>query len=224
MEKKNRDIFFGVCILLFGIVIGSVLAYYIVEINFPSKASNDGWLSFMGGFMGSCVSSIVAFYILYINRKDAEKSLKENQENTKRIQKENFDISMRAQNLNYQIARYQTCLNIANDVMVLIAELIMTMEDCHLNMTSNNRSCYRGKLNRASEICNLIEMKVFEFEGGEVFVKEIRIYRDMLEKRFGHQEDEDKKIMENLSNGLKKKTMRFYKSFVHIDDFSKENE
>lgn len=223
MEKKNRDIFFGVCILLFGIVIGSVLAYYIVENNFPSKASNDGWLSFMGGFMGSCVSSIVAFYILYVNRKDAEKSLKENQENTKRIQKENFDISMRAQNLNYQIARYQTCLNIANDVMVLIAELIMTMEDCHLNMASNNMSYYRGKLNRASEICNLVEMKVFELEGGENFVKDIRIYQDLLEKaKFGCQED-DKKIMKEHSKGLKKKAIRFYKSFVHIDDFTEGN-
>lgn len=174
--------------------------------------------------MGSCVSGIVAFYILHINRKDAEKSMRENRENTERIQKENFDISMRAQNLNYQIAKYQTYLNIANDVMVLIAELIMTMEDCHLHMASNNMSYYRGKLNRASEICNLVEMKVFELEGGEKFVKEIRIYRDMLEKRFDRQEDEDKKIMGNLSNGLKKKTMCFYKSFVHIDDFSKENE
>ena len=69
--KKQREIFIGLCILFLGFLLGIVVAVIVVESDISSNASNDGWLGFLGGIIASFVSSIMAFYILYINRKDA---------------------------------------------------------------------------------------------------------------------------------------------------------
>lgn len=74
MEKKNKDIIIGVCILLIGIFIGSLIAVIVVESNAPSSASNDGWLSFLGGFIGSIITGLISFYILFVNRRDVFQS------------------------------------------------------------------------------------------------------------------------------------------------------
>lgn len=70
--KKYREIIIGLGILLVGFFVGICVAIFVVENNFHSNASNDGWLGFLGGLFGSFVSGMITFYVLYVNRKDME--------------------------------------------------------------------------------------------------------------------------------------------------------
>lgn len=68
--KKYKEIIIGFGILLVGFLAGICVAIFVVENNFHSNASNDGWLGFLGGLFGSFVSGMITFYVLYVNRKD----------------------------------------------------------------------------------------------------------------------------------------------------------
>lgn len=70
--KKYKEIIIGFRILLVGFLAGICVAIFVVENNFHSNASNDGWLGFLGGLFGSFVSGMITFYVLYVNRKDIE--------------------------------------------------------------------------------------------------------------------------------------------------------
>lgn len=68
--KKSKEIVIGISILIIGSMLGVISAIGVVESTMISSASNDGWLGFLGGLIGSLLSGIVTFYILYLNRKE----------------------------------------------------------------------------------------------------------------------------------------------------------
>lgn len=73
--KRQREILIGACVLIVGFIIGILVAFFVVENNVPSKASNDGWLGFFGGLFGSFISGMITFYVLYINRRDTKEEI-----------------------------------------------------------------------------------------------------------------------------------------------------
>lgn len=63
-------------ILIFAIlIIGILITTIIVNSSAPSNASNDGWLAFIGGILGSIISFVAAMSILTISQqKETERS------------------------------------------------------------------------------------------------------------------------------------------------------
>ena len=76
--KRSKEIVIGVSILIIGSLFGVISAVGVVESTMISSASNDGWLGFLGGLIGSLLSGIVTFYILYLNRKET-REIQDNQ-------------------------------------------------------------------------------------------------------------------------------------------------
>lgn len=71
MKMKNKkEVCFGIIIMTLCFIVAILVAILVVQSKVPSKASNDGWLGFFGGLFGSFISGMIAFYVLYINRKD----------------------------------------------------------------------------------------------------------------------------------------------------------
>lgn len=65
-NKKNQNKYLVILILLSVIIAMPIVAMFIVENDVPSKASNDGWLSFIGSYLGGLITLIT----LYITTKD----------------------------------------------------------------------------------------------------------------------------------------------------------
>lgn len=76
--KRSKEIVIGISILIIGSLFGVISAVGVVESTMISSASNDGWLGFLGGLIGSLLSGIVTFYILYLNRKET-REIQDNQ-------------------------------------------------------------------------------------------------------------------------------------------------
>lgn len=74
MKRKDKIILIGLSMVVFLTILAVVVAISVVESDVPSKANNDGWLGFLGGLFGGFISSSVAFFILYVDRKDMENS------------------------------------------------------------------------------------------------------------------------------------------------------
>lgn len=68
--KKQKEIIAGILIMVAVFSIGIIVALIVVNSDIVSKASNEGWLGFLGGLFGSFISGMITFYVLHINRKD----------------------------------------------------------------------------------------------------------------------------------------------------------
>ena len=74
--KKYKDIIIGAIIAVVLLIIAVVLSLIIVGSDIPSKASNDGWLSFIGSITGSFIAVFSSVVVMYINRKEMIKMQK----------------------------------------------------------------------------------------------------------------------------------------------------
>ena len=108
--KKRKETIIGLSILFVGFFLGLIIAVFVVENNFPSKASNDGWLGFLGGLFGSIISGLVAYFVLQENRNETLKIQEEQKKQTE-----------------YQI-RKQFVDDIAETIAAYIADIC---EYCH---------------------------------------------------------------------------------------------
>lgn len=83
--KNQKDLVVGIVLIcaLPGIIIGIIIM--MIKCGILSHVSSDGVLGLVGGLFGSLISGLVAFYILYINRKDAQKALKRIEKKLKRF-------------------------------------------------------------------------------------------------------------------------------------------
>lgn len=216
--KKNKEILLGVGILIAGFVLGISIAILVVESKVQSNASNDGWLGFLGGLLGSFISGVIAVYILYINRKDADNAAEENRKNTDKIQRENFESSIRAQKLNSDIFKYQVHMSIANDVLELVSELIKIAEDYYLNVADNTYVYYSDKIDRSLELCNLIEMKLSNIEEGSEVIEYSRSYQKNFIAGKPPYDRNPTQIKES-SEDLKSVVKGFYLKLMDIDCF-----
>lgn len=68
--KKFKDIIIGAIIAVALLTIAVVISLIIVDSDIPSKASNDGWLSFTGSITGSFIAVFSSVVVMYINRKE----------------------------------------------------------------------------------------------------------------------------------------------------------
>lgn len=186
--NNKKEIQEGLKILLLGFIIGVSVAFCIVENNLPSNASNDGWLSFFGGLFGSCISGIVAFYILYINRKDASDTAEKNYNETRKIQAENYKVTIDGQKLQTSIFEYQVYKSVADEVVLLVSELIVLVEERYLKMADNTVQYYEKNVNRGKEICIILDMKLAAFSDKfKVVELSMKYYNVLLLKKINGQ-------------------------------------
>lgn len=219
--KKQKEILIGIGILLLGLIIGITIAVIVVECDVPSKASNDGWLGFIGALIGSMISGLISFFILYINRKDTQKSLEENKKETERIQLENNHQNMMNLKQQSDILKYQVHMKIADDVMHLISELIMIAEDYYVHVADNTYGLYREKVERSMQICRLLEMKLYGIDDTDELVKSAKAYQAIFISKkppFKGQREKLEEIRKH-SEGLRHRTEDFCFNFMDIDCF-----
>jgi len=75
LKEYKIPIVFILCVLLVGIFITMA----IVHNSIPSRASNDGWLAFIGGILGSIISFVAAMSILTISQQKETERNEDNQ-------------------------------------------------------------------------------------------------------------------------------------------------
>lgn len=219
--KKQKEITIGIGILIIGFIIGIIVAVAVVESNIPSKASNDGWLGFLGGLIGSFISGIISFFILYINRKDAQATIEENRKDAEKMQLESYHQTMMTLKQQSDILRYQVHMEIVDDVMKLIAELTKIIEDYYINVADNTYGYYREKIDRSLEICRLLEMKLYGCNEAEELIKQAKVYQSIFgQKRLPYKGQKEKlEEIRKHSEGLRHITEEFCSNFMDIDCF-----
>lgn len=218
--KKYREIIIGLGILLVGFFVGICVAIFVVENNFHSNASNDGWLGFFGGLFGSFVSGMITFYILYINRKDADEAFEKNKKQIDDIQSENrneFHKNMKQQSA---ILKYQCNIKICDDVMHLVAELIKIAEDYYVNVADNTYGYFAEKRSRTSEICSILEMKLSDVEGSADFVTQAKCYQQIFVecKRTYKEKKEKSDEIQQYSEGVRQMAIELCSNMLATDD------
>lgn len=218
--KKYREIIIGLGILLVGFFAGICVAIFVVENNFHSNASNDGWLGFLGGLFGSFISGMITFYILYINRKDADEEFKKNKKQIEDIQLENrheFYENMKQQSA---ILKYQCNMRICDDVMKLISELIKIAEDYYVNVADNTYGYFTEKRFRTSEICSILEMKLCNVQEAIGFVNQVKGYQQLFVGRRPPYKDQKEKCDEikQHSEGLRQMAIELCSNMLATDE------
>lgn len=224
-KKQNRNykelgIGRGIFAVVVVFILGMLIAFFVVENSYPSKASNDGWLGFLGAMFGSIISGAITFLVLFINRNDARKSAEANKIQTDHIQSENrqqFQESMKQQSA---ILKYQCNMKLCDDVMNLTAELINLTRDYCTNAYGNAYKLYIEKKWRTSEICDILEMKLKYVESSEEFVKEAKAFQIIYDK-----DNPDHKKINNTKEALKTASEKLCKLAVELcARIMKENE
>lgn len=218
--KKNRETIIGLGILLVGFLVGICVAIFVVENNFHSNASNDGWLGFLGGLFGSFISGMITFYILYINRKDADEEFEKNKKQIEDIQLENSHEFYQNMKQQSAILKYQCNMRICDDVMKLISELIKIAEDYYVNVADNTYGHYLEKRFRTSEICSILEMKLSGVEDSTNFVMQTKSYQRIFVERKPPYKDQKEKRDEikRHSEGLRQMAIELCSNMLATDE------
>ncbi|MCX0377035.1 hypothetical protein [Clostridium perfringens] len=91
--QNHKIIFNVICILLIIVVLGIVVPFVInitaIGSDFPSKAGNDGWISFWGSYIGGIFGGAGTLIALYISSNQAREHQRESMQLTRKIQEEN---------------------------------------------------------------------------------------------------------------------------------------
>ncbi len=218
---EKKEICGGIVISIFLMLVAILTAIFVVENDVISKASNDGWLGFLGGLFGSFISGIITFYVLYINRRDSEVAMQENKRETEKIQEENLKMSLKAQRLHRIIFQYQVNRQLVNDVMDLIAELINDVNRFYYHRSSNNNQ-YKEYKEHAFKLCHLIEMKLFDVPDGEKVIKQVKEYYEEWIDKEKCNISKDTSLIEEASKKLMESFNVFYKKYINDDEAFKE--
>lgn len=184
--KKQKDIFAGILILFIVFFIGIVIAIIVVESNIPSSASNDGWLGFLGGLLGSVISGLVAYYILYVNRKETI--------NLQDKQKKQFE---------YQIRRQFT-----DNIVEILASYITDINGYFYNQCINDPDIKPDR-KIAVEKYFVLQMKLYQIKEAETLLHLLaEVYNKSLFQRESpqafQQMEEFKQLVEKLEDESKK--------------------
>lgn len=214
---KKREIVIAFCGIILGCAFGLLLAFVIVENNIPSNASNDGWLGFLGGMLGATISGLTSLYILYINRKDAEETQKENKDLTLKIQQDDYKNVQAVQEQNNYQFEYQFKIKLTDDITEYIAELIKLGTDRYLHIAGNTAHCYGEHENRAYELCEIIGIKLYNVlieEAVELNRGATNYFNDIF-TIYPYQIKENKKeFMDTANETLRKYTKDFINSYL----------
>lgn len=86
----------------------------------PIVGEDTDWLAFWGGYLGAIISAAVAFIILYIQRKDNERQIKD-------VQKDNDTQNKANRNLQINILKYQQEQERLNNFIAVSSKLIASI-------------------------------------------------------------------------------------------------
>nr|DAJ97252.1 MAG TPA: tail length tape measure protein [Caudoviricetes sp.] len=218
--KNQKDLVVGIVLIcaLPGIIIGIIII--MIKCGILSHVSSDGVLGLVGGLFGSLISGLVAFYILYINRKDAQKSIEENRKETEKIQHKNYQQTLSYMKQQVAIQQYKVNREICNDTMKLVAELMKLTEDYYIHVADNTYGYYLKKNVRVNEIYDLLEMELYGKDNAPELLQKIREYiqsfwkqRPTLKTREERPGEVDEKGRE-----LKYLTKKFCNNILLIED------
>lgn len=117
--QNHKIIFNVICISLIIVVLGIVVPFVInitaIGSDFPSKAGNDGWISFWGSYIGGIFGGAGTLIALYISSSLAREHQKENILMTRKIQEENLEcirkermITINSKEIEYLKDLYET--------------------------------------------------------------------------------------------------------------------
>lgn len=195
--KKQREILIGIGILIAGFTIGIIAAIIVVECNVPSSASNDGWLGFLGGLFGSVISGLVAYFILYENRKDTL----------------NIQVEQKRQN-DYQI-RKQFVDDIAEEIAAYITDICNYCYVQYLNKGQHWDK--KEKLDRriAVEKYYVLYMKLYKIEEAKMLLRILdKAHRECFDMESITQIEKFEKIIAEL----KEESEKFIYEYALKDD------
>ena len=207
--KNQKDLVVGIVLIcaLPGIIIGIIII--MIKCGILSHVSSDGVLGLVGGLFGSLISGLVAFYILYINRKETEK-----------IQHKNYQQTLSYMKQQVAIQQYKVNREICNDTMKLVAELMKLTEDYYIHVADNTYGYYLKKNVRVNEIYDLLEMELYGKDNAPELLQKIREYiqsfwkqRPTLKTREERPGEVDEKGRE-----LKYLTKKFCNNILLIED------
>lgn len=171
---QKHPVLTGVLLLVFGFIVGTLIAVLVVESSTPSKAGNDGWLGFLGGVFGSMISGMVSFYILYLDRQKSEEIQENNRKETMAIQekqRKQFEYQIRKRftdSIAESVARYIT------DICGYFYSQYFSKDDKRQYLENPNKKPWSrgGKENRrkAVEEYYVLTMKLHEIPAAKVLL------------------------------------------------------
>lgn len=145
MRIKSKLFFCGL-VLLTPVLLNFLLPLAINDIHIiGGNESEVTWLNFWGGYIGSIISSIIAFYVLYVNRKDNFNVLKYQYENSMLQEKIRTLIAyIEIYNINnvkliYNKWRFKKgdAASLSVEVKELLDKAFITFESFSLNYSAN---------------------------------------------------------------------------------------
>lgn len=98
---------------------------------FEIVGEGTDWLSFWGAYLGSIITAVVAFVILYIQRKDNEKQNLKNRE-------ENIKQHNANRKLQYNILKHQQEQSNLNDFIIISSKLIAAINPLEIKTICKN--------------------------------------------------------------------------------------
>lgn len=220
--KNQKDLIAGIVLISFLSGIISVIIIIMTKYGILSHVSSDGWLGFAGGLFGSLISGVVAFYILYINRKDAQKSIEENRKETEEIQHKNYQQTLSYMKQQVAIQKYNANREICNDTIKLIAELMRLSEDFYIHVADNTYVYYMEKKARVNEICDLLEMKLYGMDNASELLQKTTEYCTSIweQKPTSEKEEERREKIKRKSSELRCLTQKFCNGILIIGESS----
>lgn len=185
--KKQKEIIVGILILVVGFFVGIISAIIVVESSIPSSASNDGWLGFLGGLFGSIISGLVAYFILYENRKDML----------------SIQIEQERQN-NYQI-RKRFVDDIAEEMAAYITDICNYCYNQYLNKGQHGDKKEKFDRRIAVEKYYLLHMKLYKIEEAKTLLRILdRAHRECFDMNSIYEIEKYDKIIDELNEESKK--------------------
>lgn len=105
----------GIALLVI-IVIPALLNWIPIESEWHSRASNEGWISFWGSYLGGVFGGAGTLIAVLITTRQAKKYQEENLKETRRIQEENLKESRRIQEENLKQLKIKNANEKINDL------------------------------------------------------------------------------------------------------------
>ena len=177
-----------ICIsIVIGLVVIGGGVFGVIENDFPSNGSNDGWLSFFGSYIGgafSGISAIIALFVTIIQtRKIQAENKKENRhyqfqssQLTQSIQDRNERITRELQNENMKIQIKQMDISFTNDISEHVAVYLTD-----INVYFWTQYIDKGEANRVKsvEMWHLLHIKLDKIDEAKQLLNSLdKIHRE----------------------------------------------
>ena len=142
IKKKYMVILF-----VFVLILPVILQYAVFENSVTSNASNDGWASFLGSYIGGVFGGGMTLAAVLVSIQETKRVQEENKiESRKRMAETTFRASRRINKIqrgNEILQKHKERIEFCNDVAVLVgrycADISKYFYDCRLKTGAANR-------------------------------------------------------------------------------------